>query len=1214
MDEIIFFDLMKAQRNKSQLVQVQRMVSRGGKTFPQNFWVLPSQVRATDKVIGGQQNLLPTPGSVPAPAKGVWDKTYFDSITQNSKDRTKAIQYLKDLGVTWTENANAGINWMRARQALNAFLGGQKATSTTQPVNSSTNTQTQQSAQNTMPSNQNTIQPSAVSKFITPAIQAKLDGCANGREKVAVLKQELGKDECMKFAKELGVTWTSNDHPAIDQMRMSMALMEYYDGLDGTVSPSASAGKGGGAPNGNRNAAGKRQPDELAIPSNATQRQKNIIDLINKIDNEQDLENFAYIGMVPEDDVSKSFILSKLIPKHKKWAAANASAIGKKSSGTSTAKRYNSNTRHGFGDQMAYDLKFEGCKKDVLRQGFQVLYDKFDMSIITDPTECISPTLSTSPLSSRTQFTTWGLLLDMRNCFSDYVTDDRATYKEETKYDYDTHEYVKTGNMKLYTNDSPTNLGYIGSDPDVYEERYDLEKEGFVKVVRKIAADNPNNAEVQETVEKMVEKYDHIMEMCHHNPVLLDKIMNSTSGWDNDPSVDYRFIGVNTWRGGDLGYHKPGEMAETVRIYDLQYDMMIKELKSRGCSDAQIFKSLSGGWSNDDMDAFHIYDEDGKDTGGVIDFTQLRDERGNLYLSTADEQKLRTDTMEYMRERYAVETGLWNTDWGKKNFGEIFDKDKNPVCPIELKAYNCYKAYKQCAEVTAEQYNAIHKEVMELFKIKLQEDDGNGNITDIDLSTTPVGVYSSYGTVPHGTASSDGDNIVMTNLIMTCLAAEANSNIESDVSDNARSKINHDGSDYSRNFTFYDGSNIGYRSNDRIRQVGNESYWGHATPFTADQLSAQIESQLADMPVYTSEYISAAREFYNAKSGFTGSAQEARKDSFQTVGIDLQDYVDSPVKDILYSQMTQVAKQVPTMRNRGVNGDLEKLMAKRMDYVPYDFTSTIQSRLSDKKKSSASTPAQKSQLRKLREECYKKCHCTVSVEDEATSLQMRKDFMKNWDYNNHTPEITPDGISVTGKRFDGHGPVSHDRRALFNSRFFRVNNGNMEEAFDEYVKTASDNNPMELYHAGGYSSVGGILGVSGGWLSGSQAAKVTNRSGQALGPGAYFGWKGGKSWVYCGDDSYSMQNSYGAVGDNGNGCYILCTCIKGNPGDSRSDHGRFNDFEIAISNMKCIKPHHFVDISARSLNINVQRDANGNYLDSTGKITHDRYGKSVTMQ
>ena len=38
------------------LVQVQRTVSRQGKTFLQNFWVKPSQVKSTDRVIGGLLN------------------------------------------------------------------------------------------------------------------------------------------------------------------------------------------------------------------------------------------------------------------------------------------------------------------------------------------------------------------------------------------------------------------------------------------------------------------------------------------------------------------------------------------------------------------------------------------------------------------------------------------------------------------------------------------------------------------------------------------------------------------------------------------------------------------------------------------------------------------------------------------------------------------------------------------------------------------------------------------------------------------------------------------------------------------------------------------------------------------------------------------------------------------------------------------------------
>ena len=115
--------LEKARRDTSKLVQVQRSVSRGGKTFIQNFWVKPSEVKSTDKVIAGQQNLLPAMGSVSKPAPGVLDKAYFDMLA--ASDKSKALDYLKSCGVTWNEHNHAGINWMRAMQSLKSSLGGQ---------------------------------------------------------------------------------------------------------------------------------------------------------------------------------------------------------------------------------------------------------------------------------------------------------------------------------------------------------------------------------------------------------------------------------------------------------------------------------------------------------------------------------------------------------------------------------------------------------------------------------------------------------------------------------------------------------------------------------------------------------------------------------------------------------------------------------------------------------------------------------------------------------------------------------------------------------------------------------------------------------------------------------------------------------------------------------------------------------------------------------
>ena len=180
----------------------------------------------------------------------------------------------------------------------------------------------------------------------------------------------------------------------------------------------------------------------------------------------------------------------------------------------------------------------------------------------------------------------------------------------------------------------------------------------------------------------------------------------------------------------------------------------------------------------------------------------------------------------------------------------------------------------------------------------------------------------------------------------------------------------------------------------------------------------------------------------------------------------------------------------------------------------------------------------------------------------------------------------------------------------------------MNEGYQSYKKELEDDSAVDsratqelhLYHACSYASAAGILGHDGAWFMGNQYTKTA----KALGNGAYFGYKGGKSSVYCGEGSGGYHNTYasGAVGDNANGCYILADVIRGKNGkDSESDHGHFRDYEIVVKNNKCIRPHHFVDISARSLDVNIKRDSQGNYTDiNTGKILYDKYGKSVNMK
>ena len=216
---------------------------------------------------------------------------------------------------------------------------------------------------------------------------------------------------------------------------------------------------------------------------------------------------------------------------------------------------------------------------------------------------------------------------------------------------------------------------------------------------------------------------------------------------------------------------------------------------------------------------------------------------------------------------------------------------------------------------------------------------------------------------------------------------------------------------------------------------------------------------------------------------------------------------------------------------------------------------------------------------------------------------MRKDFLKNWDYD-----------GVTHKKIYAGGPDSyggHDRRALFNSRFFKVKNSKMEQNFKDYC-SEKNQTPEEHFHATSYGSTAGIIGVSGGWNTSKNAwTKVA----KALGPGAYLGKRGGKCSVYCGegDGGYHDLNRSGSHGDNANGCFILTSVITGDSSDSTICNG-FREYEIVVRNNKCLFPHHIVDVSCRSLGINVTRDSQGNYLDDSGRITHDRYGKKIDME
>ena len=373
-------------------------------------------------------------------------------------------------------------------------------------------------------------------------------------------------------------------------------------------------------------------------------------------------------------------------------------------------------------------------------------------------------------------------------------------------------------------------------------------------------------------------------------------------------------------------------------------------------------------------------------------------------------------------------------------------------------------------------------------------------------------------------------------------------------------------------------------------------------PIVTDYTLENAKKLLDTLPTYSKDDIQKMKNYfskdYNPKVGATLSSEDT----------DIQGLAsDNPLKKIVYDYTKCLAINSKNLLNKKSKESVDKLWDKFFDL----------SAMSDVRQE------KKVDIKKLRQQAFDAVHCTISTESESESEKLRKEFLDDWDYKDGIPQTTPDGgtgKTHTARVYSGKNSFQgKDRRALFNSRFFKVNNSNMEENFNDYQKKLkSDGSPKEsevlnLYHACSYAATAGILGKTGGWFMGNEFTKTA----KALGTGAYFGYKGGKSAVYCGEGSGGYHNLKvsGDVGDNANGCYIMASVMRGkNNKDSASDHGRFKDYELVVKNNACIKPNYFVDISSRAIGVNVKRDSNGNYLNSNGKITHDKTGKAVDMK
>ena len=119
--------LFKSVHSHAQLVQIQKTVTRGGKTFVQFFWVKPDEVKASDKVHAGHHNLDENHKhfkSLPKPAEDASQESK-DKVSNYSKAFEKKEDFLAEmhkLGIKWNEGSSVSEDFVHARRALARYV------------------------------------------------------------------------------------------------------------------------------------------------------------------------------------------------------------------------------------------------------------------------------------------------------------------------------------------------------------------------------------------------------------------------------------------------------------------------------------------------------------------------------------------------------------------------------------------------------------------------------------------------------------------------------------------------------------------------------------------------------------------------------------------------------------------------------------------------------------------------------------------------------------------------------------------------------------------------------------------------------------------------------------------------------------------------------------------------------------------------------------
>lgn len=724
---------------------------------------------------------------------------------------------------------------------------------------------------------------------------------------------------------ELTITWKRDfDKPGKDLERAKLALNNaQLNGLNlstyplellgiTTQSKQTSSKRKPTKSTKDANSPSKTDPTLIKIPKSASPTKRALGELINKMTDVNVINQCFLLRAVPEDKIAQDYMLNTALPELKEWIKSasytpslSASVEQFLTDMETIGESSDIIRQHSVEDTLNKKLSVQGCKLSLITESMSRELQRYNMDVFTHPQDYIQP-----PHQSSTH---QGTIISPMNLISSLG----GTYQD-------------------YTDDAEphgTNRGYSGNDSDVYKNRYDPNKEGFVRILQRIKQENRSNTNIGLEVDDMIADYNNMMKLADYDPYLLGQVLQQRSYGSDDGKFDPYDFGSRSYNSSFASIKKTLEGAE------IQTNVVLKTLQDRGYSTKDIVNSLG---RNNNLSDYRIYNSQ----TGQDDFINMRKEVDPVTGKTIAETTGNSTNKSVML--YALIKLQQQKKLNESDVGHWYTTSELNTVKDWL------KSAQQKSTITPERFQQIQDLSYKIFGYNIEH--------------VPISEGSSYTKSVVTTNHNDARKVILSNLLMVKAFNDVASRVARFVaSNNNPSKFNNQGQDYSGNFDFYDGT--GMEASDSSTTTFRRQYYSSAT-YTATELSNKITQQLQSVPLYSAEYIRQVNQLYEKKSADNPSNIPAKdfahNDNFMVLPYG-KHLLDSPVKDVVYNTTIGLLHHVPNMAK---DPNLSQKIAQKLGYAPYDFSLDVQPHLD--------ATIDPTDLKAARERLFKVANCSLA--------------------------------------------------------------------------------------------------------------------------------------------------------------------------------------------------------------------------------------------